>query len=105
MYKNGDKMKIIVFLLTVIFMISPAFADDYIYTNKDLEKYKTPSHTILQPPDNPGNKNVQAKKVVPSRKKHRKEKPMQYVVPLKNNKKQSNCQSDLTVWPQNVQTQ
>ena len=52
--KNDKKMKTIVLLFTMMFIISPAFADDYIYTNKDLEKYKMPSHTILQPPDNPG---------------------------------------------------
>jgi hypothetical protein len=98
-------MKNIVFLLTMMFMISPVFADDYMYTNKDLEKYKMPAHNILQPPEDSGNKNEQAKKVVPSRKKKSKEKPMQYVMPLKNKKKQTDCQGDLTVWPQNVQTQ
>ena len=98
-------MKTIVFLLTMIFMLSPAFADDYIYTNKDLEKYKTPSHTLLQPPVEPRDKNTQAKKVLPSRKKHRKENRMNYVVPSKDREKQINYQGNVVVWPQNIQTQ
>jgi hypothetical protein len=89
----------------MIFMISPAFADDYIYTNKDLEKYKTPSHNMLQPSDDPVDKNVQANKVLPSRKKTRKEKPKQYLIPSNNRQKQTNCPGNVTVWPQNVQTQ
>lgn len=98
-------MKTIVLLFTMMFIISPAFADDYIYTNKDLEKYKMPSHTILQPPDNPGSKISQAKKVPPSRKKHRKEKRMNYAVPSKHREKQVNYQGNVVVWPENVQTQ
>jgi len=105
MYKNGNKIKKSVFLLTMIFMISPAFADDYMYTNKDLEKYKMPSQNNLQLPGDPVDKNPQVKKVIPSHKKHSKEKPTQYVFPSKNRKKQADCPDNVTVWPQNVQTQ
>jgi hypothetical protein len=98
-------MKNIIFLLTMMFMISPVFADDYMYTNKDLEKYKTPAHNILQPAGDPVDKNPQAKKSSPSHKKHIKEKQTQYVFPSKNRKQQAHCPDDVTVWPQNVQTQ
>ena len=39
------------FLIAIIsfFLISPAFAEDYIYTNKDLEKYKSSSEKIEAP--------------------------------------------------------
>ena len=97
-------MNFYIFLLTVIFMTSPAFADDHLYTNKDLEKYKMPSHTILQPSDNSVNKPPQAKKVPPSRKRHRKEKRMHYAVPSKNRGERINCQLNGVVWPQDMQT-
>jgi len=104
-YKKRVTIGLFAFLLSVMFMVSPAFADDYIYTNKDLEKYRMPSQSNLQSPGDPADKNPQVKKVIPARKKHSKEKPTQYIFPSKNRKKQTKCQDTITVWPQNVTTQ
>ena len=89
----------------VISLVSPVFADDYIYTNKDLEKYKTPPQNILQPAGDTGDKSAQSKKVLPSRKKQRQEKSTQLVIPSRNRKKQIKVEDKVTIWPQNVQTQ
>lgn len=89
----------------VISLVTPVFADDYIYTNKDLEKYKTPPQSILQPAGDVGGKPAQTKKVLPSRKKQREEKPNPCVIPSGSRKKQLKVENNRTVWPQNVLTQ
>ncbi len=99
-------MKTMVLLLTMISILSPAFADDYLYTNKDLEKYKMPPHNLPQPSASPGgNRAMQAKKVLPPRKTYHEQKRMHSVVSPKQRRKRIQYQGNVVVWPENVQTQ
>jgi len=98
-------IRVVICSIICLFLIPQVFADDYIYTNKDLEKYKTPALNISQPPANTGGKKTPIKKSAPAHKKHRTEKTIQYIVPPKQKNKQTNRQDDVTLWPQNVTTQ
>ena len=65
MFVSSTKWRIIKKLLIAIisaFLISPAFAEDYIYTNKDLEKYKISPEKIEAPaPEKVKNKSKKQK--------------------------------------------
>jgi hypothetical protein len=71
------------------FLLSPAFAEDYIYTNKDLEKYKIPSEKKEAPaPEKIKNKSKSKnksdkppQKVDSAVNKKEEKKPVQYEVP------------------------
>ncbi|MFA4920281.1 MAG: retropepsin-like aspartic protease [Thermodesulfovibrionales bacterium] len=77
------------YLIAIIsfFLISPAYAEDYIYTNKDLEKYKSSSKKI-EATEKVKNKSKSKKKsdkpprkAEPAVKKKEEKKPVQYEVP------------------------
>lgn len=88
MFLQSTKCNTIENLLIAIisfFLISPAFAEDYIYTNKDLEKYKTSSDKI-EATEKVKNKSKKKsdkppKKAEPAVKKEEEIKPVQYEVP------------------------
>ena len=70
------------FLIAIIsfFLISPAFAEDYIYTNKDLEKYKISPEKI----EAPASEKVKNK----SKNKSKSDKPTQKAEPVVNTKEE-----------------
>jgi hypothetical protein len=82
-----------IFLIAIIsfFLISPAFAEDYIYTNKDLEKYNVSPEKIEAPAtEKIKNKNKNksknksdkpSQKAKPAVNKKEDKKPVQYEVP------------------------
>jgi hypothetical protein len=86
MFLSSTKWNTIENLLIAIisfFLISPAFAEDYIYTNKDLEIYKISPEKIEAPaPEKIKNKNK-------SKSKNKSDKPPQKTEPAVNKKEET----------------